>query len=328
MTTENLKQEKLAVLIDADNTSSAVAQGLFEEIAKYGVASVKRIYGDWSNNTLIGWRSILLKHAITPVQQFAYTKGKDATDMGLIIDAMDLLYSGNYSGFCLVSSDSDFTPLASRIRASGLVVYGFGKEKTPEAFRQACDRFLYVENLGEPKKADTATTALTVGSDVIERSAAAKPVAPRQMDDRVRELLYKAIKDSTDEATGWAFVGKIGSYIGQTQPDFDSRTYGYAKLSGMLRDLRGLQFRTDESSRMFCRKIPFLELVKLLDEAFNKFKSAKGWANTEAVGKYVKPRWNWEEFGFESFPDLLAKVDHVDVIDDSMRMKPPADKRA
>ena len=125
-----------------------------------------------------------------------------------------------------------------------------------------------------------------------------------------------------------SFVGKIGSYIGQTQPDFDSRTYGYAKLSGMLRDLRGLQFRTDESSRMFCRKIPFLELVKLLDEAFNKFKSAKGWANTEAVGKYVKPRWNWEEFGFESFPDLLAKVDHVDVIDDSMRMKPPADKSA
>ena len=180
MTTENLKQEKLAVLIDADNTSSAVAQGLFEEIAKYGVASVKRIYGDWSNNTLIGWRSILLKHALTPVQQFAYTKGKDATDMGLIIDAMDLLYSGNFSGFCLVSSDSDFTPLASRIRASGLVVYGFGKEKTPEAFRQACDRFLYVENLGEPKKADTATTALTVGSDVVERSAAAKPVSPRR----------------------------------------------------------------------------------------------------------------------------------------------------
>lgn len=132
MTIENMKQEKLAVLIDADNTSSSVAQGLFEEIAKYGVASVKRIYGDWSSNTLSGWRAILLKHALTPVQQFAYTKGKDATDMGLIIDAMDLLYSGNFSGFCLVSSDSDFTPLASRIRASGLVVYGFGREKTPE----------------------------------------------------------------------------------------------------------------------------------------------------------------------------------------------------
>ena len=145
MTTENLKQEKLAVLIDADNTSSAVAQGLFEEIAKYGVASVKRIYGDWSNNTLIGWRSILLKHAITPVQQFAYTKGKDATDMGLIIDAMDLLYSGNFSGFCLVSSDSDFTRLASRLRENGRTVYGFGEKKTPEAFRKACDKFVYTE---------------------------------------------------------------------------------------------------------------------------------------------------------------------------------------
>ena len=331
MTTENLKQEKLAVLIDADNTSSAVAQGLFEEIAKYGVASVKRIYGDWSNNTLIGWRSILLKHAITPVQQFAYTKGKDATDMGLIIDAMDLLYSGNFSGFCLVSSDSDFTPLASRIRASGLVVYGFGREKTPEAFRQACDRFFYVENLGEVEKAERQASAPTPtasvsGNNGTARPTPATPAVARQMDAGTRALLYKAIKDSTDEATGWAFVGKIGSYINQTHPDFDSRSYGYAKLSGMLRDLRGLQFRTDEASRMFCRKIPFLELVKLLDESFNKFKSAKGWAHIEAVGKYVKPRWNWQEWGFESFPELLAKVDHVELADDSMRMRPATEK--
>ena len=331
MTIENMKQEKLAVLIDADNTSSSVAQGLFEEIAKYGVASVKRIYGDWSNNTLIGWRSILLKHALTPVQQFAYTKGKDATDMGLIIDAMDLLYSGNFSGFCLVSSDSDFTPLASRIRASGLVVYGFGREKTPEAFRQACDRFFYVENLGEVEKAERQASAPTPtasvsGNNGTARPTPATPAVARQMDAGTRALLYKAIKDSTDEATGWAFVGKIGSYINQTHPDFDSRSYGYAKLSGMLRDLRGLQFRTDEASRMFCRKIPFLELVKLLDESFNKFKSAKGWAHIEAVGKYVKPRWNWQEWGFESFPELLAKVDHVELADDSMRMRPATEK--
>ena len=331
MTIENMKQEKLAVLIDADNTSSSVAQGLFEEIAKYGVASVKRIYGDWSSNTLSGWRAILLKHALTPVQQFAYTKGKDATDMGLIIDAMDLLYSGNFSGFCLVSSDSDFTPLASRIRASGLVVYGFGREKTPEAFRQACDRFFYVENLGEVEKAERQASAPTPtasvsGNNGTARPTPATPAVARQMDAGTRALLYKAIKDSTDEATGWAFVGKIGSYINQTHPDFDSRSYGYAKLSGMLRDLRGLQFRTDEASRMFCRKIPFLELVKLLDESFNKFKSAKGWAHIEAVGKYVKPRWNWQELGFESFPELLAKVDHVELADDSMRMRPATEK--
>ena len=223
MAFENMRQAKLAVLIDADNTSAAVAQGLFEEIAKYGVASVKRIYGDWSKPALSGWRSILLKHALVPIQQFAYTKGKDATDMGLIIDAMDLLYSGNFGGFCLVSSDSDFTPLASRIRASGLVVYGFGRKTTPEAFRQACDRFFYVENLDDPVKNEKDSTTVVKATspddksngDATEKTAAAdipKPAVARQMDAAAKNLLYKAIKDSTDEETGWAFVGRIGNY--------------------------------------------------------------------------------------------------------------------
>ena len=331
MPPDELKQDKLAVLIDADNTTATVAQALFEEIAKYGIASVKRIYGDWSSPLLKSWRDILLRHALTPVQQFAYTKGKDATDMGLIIDAMDLLYSGKFDGFCLVSSDSDFTPLASRIRASGLTVYGFGREKTPEAFRQACDRFFYVENLGEPP-APSPVPAPSAASPASNGSAADKPAAlahpaQRQMDKATQDLLKKAIKDATDDTTGWAFVGKIGNVISQTQPDFDSRSWGYAKLSGMLRDLRGLQFSVDEASRMYCRKIPFRELIKLLDEAFNKFKSAKGWANIDVVGKYVKPRWNWQDYGFDSFAELLAKVDHVELIDEGMRMKTaPADK--
>ncbi|WP_298432525.1 NYN domain-containing protein [Ottowia sp.] len=324
MSNEGLKPEKLAVLIDADNTTAACAQDLLEEIAKYGIASVKRIYGDWSSPMLSGWRSILLKHALVPIQQFAYTKGKDATDMGLIIDAMDLLYSGHFDGFCLVSSDSDFTPLASRIRAAGRVVYGFGRAKTPEAFRQACDRFFYIENLGEVEKSKdeigaASTTALA------DRPEAAKVTAKsRQMDAATKSLLNKSIKDATDEATGWAFVGKIGNVISETRPDFDSRTYGYAKLSGMLRDLRGLQFRTDEANRMYCRKIPYSDLIKLLDEAFNKFKSAKGWASLDVVGKYVKPRWDWQEYGFESFPELLGKVDHVEITNDGMRMLAPA----
>ncbi len=329
MSLSEFKQNKLAVLIDADNASAATAQALFEEIAKYGTASVKRIYGDWSSPSLNGWRAILLRHALVPIQQFAYTKGKDATDMGLIIDAMDLLYSGNFHGFCLVSSDSDFTPLASRIRASGLVVYGFGKQSTPEAFRQACDRFFYVENLGEPGKEKPASATAPVASVPATGDAAPdKPGAIRQMDADTRSLLYRAIKDATDEDTGWAFVGKIASIISQTRPDFDSRSHGYAKLSGMLRDLRGLQFRVDEASRMFCRKIPFGELVKLLDEACNKFKSAKGWASIDAVGKYVRPRWNWQEYGFDSFAELLAKVDHVEVAEDVMRMKPPASSKS
>ena len=323
MSSESLKPAKLAVLIDADNTTAACAQDLLEEIAKYGIASVKRIYGDWSSPMLNGWRNVLLKHALVPIQQFAYTKGKDATDMGLIIDAMDLLYSGHFDGFCLVSSDSDFTPLASRIRASGKVVYGFGREKTPEAFRQACDRFFYIENLGETEKAKNEVATVSAAA-LVNQAEAARPAAKsRQMDGVIKNLLYKSIKDATDEATGWAFVSKIGNVISETRPDFDSRTYGYAKLSGMLRDLRGLQFRTDEANRMYCRKVPFGDLIKLLDEAVNKFKSAKGWANLDVVGKYVKPRWDWEEYGFESFSDLLAKVDHAEVTNDGMRMQQP-----
>ena len=318
MSSENLKPDKLAVLIDADNTTATCAQDLLEEIAKYGIASVKRIYGDWSSPVLNGWRNVLLKHALVPIQQFAYTKGKDATDMGLIIDAMDLLYSGHFDGFCLVSSDSDFTPLASRIRAAGRTVYGFGKQTTPEAFRQACDRFVYIENLGEAEKPrSNGNTAATADAAAVAKSEA----KPRQMDAAARNLLYKSSKDATDESTGWAFVGKIGNVISETRPDFDSRSYGYAKLSGMLRDLRGLQFRTDEANHMYCRKIPFGDLVKLLDEAFSKFKSAKGWASMDVMGKYVKPRWNWEEYGFENFPDLLNKVDHVEIANDSMRMQ-------
>lgn len=335
----NERQNRLAVLIDADNTSAAVARELFAEIAKYGIASVKRIYGDWSSPTLSAWRKILLRHALVPVQQFAYTKGKDATDMGLIIDAMDLLYSGTFDGFCLVSSDSDFTPLAARIRAAGLTVYGFGRQKTPEAFRQACDRFFYVENLKPPADADNGNTALDTpdtpdaadehapenGSDTGKGADNKdKPTAPttrQALDAGIRNTLNKAVKNCTDEATGWAFVGQIGTYLSQTLPDFDTRTYGYSQLSKMLKALGGLQFRHDEASRMFCRKIPYGELIKLLaNEALPKFQNKQGWAKIHAVEKYVTPRWSFKEYGFDSFADLLDTVHGVEVHDDSLRM--------
>ena len=318
------KISKIAVLIDADNASAKDIDYILTEITKYGEATVKRIYGNFTDQVGNAWKKCINDLAIKPMQQFAYTTGKNATDGFMIIDAMDLLYSGALDGFCIVSSDSDFTPLASRIRASGRVVYGFGREKTPEAFRQACDRFFYIENLGEAEKPKNDTDAASATALTINQPGTAKPAAkPRQMDAATRSLLYKSIKDATDEATGWAFVGKIGNVISETRPDFDSRSYGYAKLSGMLRDLRGLQFRTDEANRMYCRKVPFGDLIKLLDEAFNKFKSSKGWANLDVVGKYVKPRWDWEEYGFESFPDLLGKVDHVEIANDSMRMQAP-----
>ncbi|PJK09268.1 nuclease [Lysobacteraceae bacterium NML08-0793] len=321
----NEGQAKLAVLIDADNTAAAVAQGLFEEIAKYGIASVKRIYGDWSSSHLSGWRNILLRHALTPVQQFAYTKGKDATDMVLIIDAMDLLYSGNFHGFCLVSSDSDFTPLAARIRQAGLTVYGFGRRTTPEAFRQACDRFFYVENLGEEAKPDedVGDVAAKLGNGNGKKPDEARVPPPRQMDETVQWLLYKAIKDTTDEATGWAPVSSIGQYISQTQPDFDSRSHGYDKLSGMLRDLRGLQFRTD-GTQMFCRKIPYRDALKLLSECLAKtnFLNAQGTASINAVEKWMKPRWNWSDYGFTDFKNFLETVDGVEIKGDRMRLLP------
>ncbi len=280
------KQRCFAVLIDADNTSPNAAPEIFAEIAKYGVANTKRIYGDWSSSHLAGWQEILLDYALMLVQQFSYTKGKDATDMQLIIDGMDLLYSATFDGFCLISSDSDFTPLAMRLRESGVSVYGFGRKTTPKAFRQACDRFFYIENL----QAEESNNIVTVAVDNPAESAALTVRQP--IEGALKHLLHKAVKDSIDENTGWAFVGHIGSYLSQTQPDFDSRSYGYAKLSSMLKALGGLQFKYDDSSRMYCRKIPYGELIKLLDEAIEKFQNKQGWAKINTVEKYLKPRWD------------------------------------
>lgn len=184
--------QKLAVLIDADNSSISSIGPILEEIAKYGIASVKRVYGDWSNDSLKNWRDILLLNAITPVQQFAYTVGKDATDMILIIDAMDLLYSGSLDGFCIVSSDSDFTPLASRIRESGLNVYGFGKKSTPDAFKKACDKFIFIENLiidnlVSDKKVESIPSNNKKQNDI------------NDLDKQTLNLIYKAVKDNADD---------------------------------------------------------------------------------------------------------------------------------
>ena len=290
--------QRLAVLIDADNAPARMAHALFEEIARYGIASVKRIYGDWSKPHLAGWRDVLLHHALVPVQQFAYTPNKDATDMQLIIDAMDILHEGHLQGFCLVSSDSDFTPLAQRIRANGLLVYGFGEKKTPEAFRQACDRFIFLENLGEaPADKSQASAA--------KKSAhPAAPAPAREMDDAIRTKLYQAIKGCAGEGEGWANMSAIGSYIRQTDSGFDSRSYGYSKLSQMLRELRGVQIDTNQ-----CRKIPYGTLMKLLREAIEKFKDKDGFADANHVGVFLKPSWNWENWGFESFDALIDTVD-------------------
>jgi len=209
----------LAVLIDADNANPAIVEGLLAEIAKLGVASVKRIYGDWTTTKLGQWKAALLEYSIQPIQQFAYTTGKNATDSAMIIDAMDLLYSGTFDGFCFVSSDSDFTRLASRIKESGKIVYGFGEQKTPRPFVTACDRFIYTEVFS--------------ASSTTEQSVKKKTAKELRQDTKLLNLFRSAIEASSDE-TGWANLGPVGANIIKQAPDFDPRNYGYKKLSDLV----------------------------------------------------------------------------------------------
>ncbi len=223
--------QKLAVLIDAENAQASLTPYLLSEIAKYGVASVKRIYGDWTGPQLSGWKDTLLTHSIQPIQQFRYTSGKNATDSAMIIDAMDLLYTGKFDGFCLVSSDSDFTRLAARIRESGLVVYGFGRRQTPKAFVAACDKFIYTE-------------ILRAGGEESEVPLE-KPVKESLKDEKLRTLLSVAVEDSGDE-NGWANLGAVGSEINKYSPDFDPRNYGFRKLSDLMKATGMFEFEERE----------------------------------------------------------------------------------
>lgn len=233
---------RLAVLIDADNASPRIAPGLFEEIAKIGEASVRRIYGDFSGTRLKGWADILSTYAIMPHQNFAYTSGKNASDIALVIDAMDLLHSGRFDGFCLVSSDSDFTRLAARIREQGVDVFGFGEQKTPESFRQACRRFVYTENL--LPEAPAADRPEPVAASPTHRPPSA-----------ARPLIRKAIAQ-LDEAEGWVPLGRVGQQLAILASDFDPRTYGCAKLSDLVEKAGGLEVRRDEGGPIFIRTKP------------------------------------------------------------------------
>ncbi|SHH39964.1 NYN domain-containing protein [Cognatishimia maritima] len=224
------ENNNLAILIDADNVTPKVADGLFAEIAKYGTASVKRIYGDWTKPALKGWKDCLLEHSIQPIQQFAYTVGKNSTDSALIIDAMDLLYSARFSGFCIVSSDSDFVRLATRIREQGLTVFGFGERKTPRPFIAACDRFVYFDILNGQRVADGSEDSLpTEAKDISENSAKSAP----PIDGRLRKMLKNAI-EATSEDDGTSQLSRIGSHLAKQSPDFDSRNYGYKQLSALV----------------------------------------------------------------------------------------------
>jgi uncharacterized LabA/DUF88 family protein len=217
-----MSSDKLAVLIDADNAPPSVIDELLAEVATFGTASVKRAYGDWTTPNLRGWKEVLHRLAIQPIQQFSYTTGKNSTDSSLIIDAMDLLYAGKLDGFCLVSSDSDFTRLANRIREAGLLVYGFGERKTPAAFVAACDKFIFTEIL-KPEQAPLAQQA---------------EAPPRSLEPMIR-----AAVDATARDTGWAPLAAVGSNLVKNSPSFDPRNYGYKKLGELVRKQRYLEVK-------------------------------------------------------------------------------------
>ncbi|MEY9199375.1 uncharacterized LabA/DUF88 family protein [Sinorhizobium fredii] len=232
------RSPRLAVLIDADNTSAKIVNGLFEEVAKLGEASVRRIYGDFSGTRSKAWADVLAKHAIIPQQQFAYTTGKNASDITLVIDAMDLLHSGRFDGFCLVSSDSDFTRLAARIREQGVDVFGFGEHKTPESFRQACRRFVYTENLLPGAIKDEQNTA-----------SVDKPLQPAN----AAVPLIKKVLSQEDTDDGWVNLGTVGKQLLNLAPDFDPRTSGFRKLSDLIRKTNQFEVRQAEGGPISIR---------------------------------------------------------------------------
>ncbi len=236
------KAPRLAVLIDAENASARIAEALFSEIATLGEASARRIYGDFASPQIAGWTRVLARFAIQPQQNFANTKGKNSGDIALVIDAMDLLHSGRFDGFCLVSSDADFTRLAARIREEGVDVYGFGEQKTPESFRQACTRFIYTENLIAPVPVDAGA-----------KSPVAEAPATKRKPSEAARLIATIIADMDEDGDGWVAVGGIGNRLRNAHPDFDQRTYGYAKLSDLIRATGRFEVETGERGAMRIR---------------------------------------------------------------------------
>lgn len=362
--------KKLAVLIDADNTSHKSIHLVLQEIAKYGVANIKRVYGDWSSeinengtlsNRLHVWKDVSLFHAITPIQQFAYTKGKDATDMMLIINAMDLLHGNQLDGFCIVSSDSDFTPLASRIRESGLVVYGFGRQQTPSAFINACDKFIYIENLdennnsvldedngllqaeeknfSEDKLDDQSNIDKSVGLNkstvrknlehnddncIAQTDSDHKKIAsPNQlidMDEQTLQLIYKAIQDIADD-DGWANLSILGNYLVAIKPDFDTRTYGRAKLSGLLQALNLFVIKQENSQKYVKKRKSFAKFLKTIDDLLKTHYGVGQWAQIIALKE--KARINPNDFGFNNIEAMFDSINskYFELSDDKTKIR-------
>jgi uncharacterized LabA/DUF88 family protein len=246
------KDLRLAILIDADNVPYSNVKGMMEEIAKYGNPTFKRIYGDWTKPVLSGWKNVLLENAITPIQQYSYTSGKNASDSALIIDAMDILYTGRVDGFCIVSSDSDFTRLATRLREAGMKVFGIGERKTLKPFISACDKFIYIEILSDKAKSvkpvlkQTSKASSKSSLPVIQQPVQSMP-SILKMDNELLERITESVDDIADE-DGWAFLGDLGNLLLKKQPNFDPRNYGFAKLLQLIRSTNRFIIEERETS--------------------------------------------------------------------------------
>ena len=250
---------RLAVLIDADNVPYANVKAMLAEIACYGTPTIKRIYGDWTQPTLSGWKKVLLENAVTPIQQYSYTTGKNSTDSAMIIDAMDILYTNRVDGFCLVSSDCDFTRLATRLREAGKLVIGIGEQKTPTPFISACDRFIYLEILSDDKKKKQRSMKARGSQPALEEPGIGMPAAAvRQKGNRlpqeVSEMIIVSVNDLADE-NGWAFLGDVGNLLLKKQPSFDSRNYGYQKLSQLIQAMDRFEIEPRDTANAHVKHI-------------------------------------------------------------------------
>ena len=250
---------RLAVLIDADNVPYANVKAMLAEIARYGTTTIKRIYGDWTQPTLSGWKKVLLENAVTPIQQYSYTTGKNSTDSAMIIDAMDILYTNRVDGFCLVSSDCDFTRLATRLREAGKLVIGIGEQKTPTPFISACDRFIYLEILSDDKKKKQRSMKARGSQPALEEPGIGMPAAAvRQKGNRlpqeVSEMIIVSVNDLADE-NGWAFLGDVGNLLLKKQPSFDSRNYGYQKLSQLIQAMDRFEIEPRDTANAHVKHI-------------------------------------------------------------------------
>ncbi len=250
----NMEDLRLAVLIDAENVPYRNIKGMLEEVAKYGTPTIKRIYADWTSAALTGWKSAMLENAITPIQQYSYTYGKNSSDSAMIIDAMDILYSEKVDGFCIISSDSDFTRLATRLREAGMRVIGIGERKTPSAFIVACDKFIYIEiintHTSNVKGKDTENN--NSGKEIV--NAQETKAGTVDIDENLISLIASSINDVADES-GWAFLGEVGNLISKKKPDFDARNYGFAKLTLLIKSLSRFEIEQRNTSHRSVKHI-------------------------------------------------------------------------